>query len=182
MSKWFILFISVLMVISCSTDSAQQQQVDADLDVAQINANTSEYVDKTVSVTGTVNHVCRHGGKRLFVMSDDANDRFKVEAGQVGSFDVALEGSKVRVVGVVKELKVDKAYLDTWEKEVCAAEAENEAQKFASEHEGQDHAGNEQADNPTLQNINMLRQELVDSEQAHLSFYHLDAISFEEVM
>ncbi len=180
MSKWIFLLISVLMVVGCSTDTTQQ--LDAELTVAEINANTGEYVEKTVSITGTVNHVCRHGGKRLFVMSDDASDRFKVEAGQVGSFDVALEGSKVRVVGVVKELKVDKAYLDNWEKEVCAAEAENEAQKYTSDNEGEEHAGNEQANNPTLQNINALRQELVTSEQTHLSFYHLEAISFEEVM
>lgn len=180
MSKWIFLLISVMMIVGCSTDSTKK--IDAELTVAEINANTGEYVDKTVTLTGTVNHVCKHGGKRLFVMSEDANERFKVEAGQVGSFDVALEGSTIRVVGVVKELKVDKAYLDNWEKEACAAEAENEAQKHVSDDQEHTHAPSEQAENPTLQNINALRQQLAESQGTHLSFYHLEAISFEEVM
>jgi hypothetical protein len=177
MTKMYIIVLAALLLMACSNEPAQK--LDAELTVAEITMSTGDYVDQTVSLTGTVNHVCKHGGKRLFLMSLATNDRFKVEAGEVGSFDATLEGSEIKVVGVVKELKVDKAYLDNWEKEVCAAEAENEAQKYA---DNESHAQNEHAENPTLQNINNLRSALAESEGEHLSFYHLEAISFEEVM
>ncbi len=185
MTKFYILLLSTLLLIACSSESTQQ--VESQLTVAEITMSTGDYVDQTVSLTGTVNHVCQHGGKRLFLMSMATNDRFKVEAGEVGFFDVALEGSEIKVVGVVKELKVDKAYLDNWEKEACAAEAENEAQIHAKQQEqhAEDehaHGEGEHAENPTLKNINNLREQLVESEQTHLSFYHLEAISFEKVI
>ena len=139
MYRLYIVLLSAFLFGACSTEAPQK--VDAELTVAEITMGTGEYVDQTVSLTGTVNHVCKHGGKKLFLMSMATNDRFKVEAGEVGSFDVALEGSDIKVIGVVKELKVDKAYLDNWEKEACAAEAENEAQIHAkAEEQEQTHA------------------------------------------
>lgn len=181
MKKFYVLLLGAFLLVACSTETPQK--ANAELTVAQINANTSAYVGQTVSITGTVNHVCRHGGKRLFVMGENSQESFKVEAGTVGSFDVALEGSEIRVTGVVQELKVDKAYLDNWEKEVCATEAENEAIKHAGgNNTSEAHAEQEMAENPTLQNINSLRQELTESNKEYLSFYHLEATSFEEIL
>lgn len=191
-----ILAIAALFIASCATESTQDATVEVTL--AQFEAGAADHVGKTVSITGTVDHVCRHGGKKMFIVSEGSGERLKITATpDVGAFNVDLEGSNVRVEGVVEVLKVDEAYLANWEGEVCAAEglpvdaAEGEHHDETAEAavvEGAE-AADEQLAEATdevqspeeLKQINALREQLAESGQEYLAFYSLACNSFEEI-
>jgi len=121
-----------------------------------------------------VDHVCKHGGKRMFIMGDKPEDRVKVESGEkIAAFDVALEGSDVKVIGVGQITKIDEAYLDNWEAEALAEEEEHT--EGEEEGAGDDHHGG------ALEQIAALRKQLEDSDREYLGFYHVECVSFEEL-
>jgi hypothetical protein len=190
-----IMTVSSLVLFGCAQEgtqptadatqgadqASQAEPTTPELTLAELATNTSAYVGQTVAVTGTVDHVCKHGGKRLFLIDATPDHRFKVTAGDaVGAFDVALEGSDARVVGLVAEQRVDEAYLDAWE-------AESGDHKPEVAHEGhQDTQGTESAEadhseESTQQQIESMRRQLVESGEDHLSFYSLECQAVEEL-
>ena len=164
LKKLGLLVLAVAFLASCAGDSAETPAVD--VTVAQFNANPADYTGKTVNISGTVDHVCKHGGKRMFLMGPDPADRVKIENGDTPPFDVSLEGSDLMVHGIVHVLKVDAHYLANWEAELAAGEGDETAEEQAT------------AD---LCEINSLRQRLSDSGEDFLGFYHIECKSFEEV-
>lgn len=178
-SKSISIILGCFALLACGgtapvEQAAEQPQAEAEpemiieVDLVDLVANTAEFVGKEISVSGTVDHVCKHGGKRLFIMAEDPQIRFKVEAGEfISAFDATLAGSDITVRGVVKEQKIDDAYLDT-------QEAGLEAEDSSAEHaEADDH--NEQEH----KNIESLREQVSDSEDGCISFYSLDCQAIE---
>ena len=172
--KLSVIALLVLLAASCGSNVEKQDTMQ--LTVSDITAKTADYVGQEVSITGTVEHVCRHGGKRLFIIGEDPKDRFKITAGPaVGTFDMSLEGSDIRVVGVVQEQVIDEAYLDNWEAEVGAGA------KPEVGHQGHDRSNIEEEDHSeeSVRQINMMRKKLEESGKESLSFYSLECQSFE---
>jgi len=91
-------------------------------------------------------------------------------------FDEALVGSRLQVLGILKEERIDEKYLNEWEAEVLAPEENHEA----GLHEGT--KGHEdQPREAKLEQINVLREQIIESGSDHLSFYSIEAVSFEEI-
>lgn len=171
--KLVILTCTALLIFSCGSETTTQDL--PQLDVATLSSDVDDYVGKRVSVTGTVVHVCQHGGKRMFIIGEEPDPRFKITAGKIGSFDAALEGSDVVVRGVIQEQKVDGAYLDTWEEGLDAE------QKPEAGHEGHDHGTETDDHHENAQNqITALRKRLAESGKESISFYNLECESFDE--
>jgi RecJ-like exonuclease len=177
LKKLSTISLVVLMIASCGNEKTTEKAVQ--LTVASITADAGAYVGKKVTVSGTVVHVCKHGGKRMFIIGDEPEPRFKITAGaNVGAFDVALEGSEVSVTGVVQEQKVDEAFLNTWEAEL------SEEHKPEVGHEGREHGTAEEVDDhhENAQNqIKSLRKRLAESGKESISFYSLECESFSEI-
>ena len=145
--------------------------------VASFEKQAAVIVEKTVVIEGTVLHTCKHGGKRMFLV--DGNDSVSVEvtAGKdILKFDEKLIGSRLRVLGVLKEEKIDEKYLNEWE---------NEVKKPLENHDAGVHTGaqghEDQGTQDKLDQINSLREELKNSGKDHLSFYSIEANKFEEI-
>lgn len=177
LKKLYLFIIAALLITSCGSDEAKNKT--AQLTVAEIMAKAVDYVGQEVSVTGTVEHVCKHGGKRMFIMGETPKQRFKIIAGTaVGFFDRKLEGSDVRVEGVVQVQKVDEAFLDNWEAEVSAGakpEVGHEGHAHGEEQEDEDHHEED------LKKVRSMRQKLQESGKEYLFFYSLECRSFEEI-
>jgi len=175
MKKLYTVILGALIFVACSSDT--QQNETAKLTVAEISAKASEYVGKSVAVSGTVVHVCKHGGKRLFMVSEDSKNRFKLTAGiSVGSFDVKLEGSDILATGIVEEQRVDEAFLNSWEEEITPEtkpEVSHEAHDKGEEKE--DH------DEDPKKKIDAMRIKLAESGKEYLSFYSIKCESFKEL-
>lgn len=130
MRNLLILALAVFVMYSCgnteanSNDEAENASV---MTVDDLLAEVESLVDQSVAIEGTVTHVCKHGGKRLHLIGADETQKIKVEAGdEIAQFERELEGSDIVVYGVVKEERVDEAYLAEWEQEVLAEQAANE--------------------------------------------------------
>ncbi|MFC2102061.1 hypothetical protein ACFLS7_03620 [Bacteroidota bacterium] len=183
MTKKFLplLFIGLIVAFACNQGPKETaEEVTADtvvLTVVTFDTDASNYVDQPVWIEGTVYHTCKHGGKRMFLV--DGNDSLMVEVTtgpDIVMFDEALVGSRVNVLGILKEERIDEKYLNEWEAEVMAAEENHEA----GLHEGT--KGHEdQPDEAKLEQINALRDQIKDSGSDHLSFFSIEAISYTEI-
>jgi len=74
-----------------------------------------------------VTHICKHGGKKMFLVGENPDVKVVVFAGEaISEFPVELEGTKVKVFGIVKVEEITEATVAEWEAEDKAA-AEEEA-------------------------------------------------------
>lgn len=188
--KLFMLIALAVIFAACNTtqeksagsESQELEPIDEQITitVVEFDKGAADYVGKEVQISGTVDHACKHGGKRMFIVGEDTVARVKINAGEnISSFDAELEGSQVMVIGIVDELVVDKAYLDKWEKEVIEETGEEHKihdgkhEKEDQEGEDEDHTANE------LERIKNLRQQLAESGKDNLIFYSIECISYE---
>lgn len=183
MIKNTFFWISILLLsftFACTENKTETEIIS----VTKIAENAVKFVGKEVSITGTVEHVCKHGGKRLFIFDEnDPTKRFKITAGpEIGTFKVELEGSDITVTGVINETRIDEAYLDNWESEVSAEKPE-------VAHEGHEHTNGEATEEEhneedeiaeSLEKIKNMRETLEKSGKEFLAFYDMECKSFEE--
>ncbi len=114
--------------------AAQTEEVTADgpvvVALADFEANAESLVGKEVVIEGMVIHVCKHGGKKMFITADDPEVRIKITPGQEEeSFSTELEGSEVSVRGIVEAMEV----------EVPAEEAEGVEHEEDADHQNYYH-------------------------------------------
>ena len=106
MKKILFLAAALLTMAACNNKSAEQQRAGQEENVEAHASEVPVYkldsllkvadrmVDQTVTVRGFVTHTCKHSGKRCFIVGDDPNTSFRVEAGgEIGGFNRELTGS-----------------------------------------------------------------------------------------
>ncbi|MBD3385493.1 hypothetical protein GF407_11280 [candidate division KSB1 bacterium] len=175
--KRIYLLLMLAMVFACGTREKPQTTQAVEVGVKALDENAEEYVGETVELTGTVVHVCRHGGKRLFMIGDEPQPRFKVTAGpEVGSFDLKLEGSTVKVTGVVNVDRIDEAFLDRRKAELESGTKEEVEHQAHREQVGE--AEMSEAEETKAQ-LEAMRKQLKESGKEQLSFYSIEAQSIE---
>jgi hypothetical protein len=201
MIRFFSLFILLVLAVSCGQQTNKTTDL-SELEVSEVTveallADASPYVETPVSLKGTVVHVCRHGGQRLFIVGENGEDRFRITVGEnISEFDVELEGSMIEVNGIVRELIIDETYLAEWEAEV----GEGSEHSRGEGHEGgvghgdnhgeaqiQDEDQGEEAEGELdgaeqltaqLKRIQDVRDEIAASGRDHLSDYWIETIEF----
>jgi alpha-glucuronidase len=175
-----LIFSVGIMALTLSTCTMRSKGIDpgdaVKVAVATFEKQAANIVEKTVIIEGTVLHTCKHGGKRMFLVDGNDSVRVEVTAGKdIPKFDEKLVGSRLRVLGVLKEEKIDEKYLNEWE---------NEVKKPIENHDAGVHAGakghEDQGTQDKLDQINALREDLKRSGKDHLSFYSIEATQFEE--
>jgi hypothetical protein len=183
-----------LLVVSCgqqgnkTVDSGEDKT--SEVTVEELLADASPFVERSVSIKGRVVHVCRHGGQRLFIVGEDGEDRFRITVGEnIPEFNVELEGSKIEVNGIVKELIIDETYLAEWEAEI----SEGSKHSLGEGHEGGVGHGDDYGEVPEmgddtetliasqLKRIQDVRDEIAGSGKDHLSDYWIETIEFKVI-
>lgn len=173
--KLFILFLLTGLFVSCAGDSEKQGNSDeqiADeanvkeeiplLTIAEFNEEAGKYSGKEVRVEGIVDHICRHGGKRLLLVSDDGDLHVDGEE----RFDESIEGTEIIVTGIVDEFRVDEAYCLKLEEENI--KAHNAGETNSSEFEN------------TQKEIQFYRDSMQNAGIDHISYYSLTYVSHKE--
>ena len=184
------VIVLALLITACNTqkkaDYIAEQADPVEVTVAQMLDEAAEMIDQKVMISGSVTHVCRHGGQRLFIIGEDPEKTFKITTGEdIAEFDVSLEGSSILVSGIVKELIIDETYLAEWEAEVLQGaegqgegsgerpgEHEHAAGTGAMQDEVADHA--EDADQPYAEDADHVHAEGEDSDQEHTAEADVD--------
>jgi hypothetical protein len=134
--KKLILFSvigAIIMLNNIGCNNAKKE-TDNKLTVDSFLVAPEKWAGKDVIISGTVSHVCRHSGKKLFLFGADAEKTVKINAGgEVSAFDVKYEGTDVEITGtVVEDEKIDANYLNEWEAEI-AKMLEDKDQKVCNE-------------------------------------------------
>ncbi len=128
----------------------------------EFDAKAGDYVDKEVNVEGIVDHVCKHGGKKLLLVSDDGDVHVESEK----RFEDELVGSEVVITGLVTEFMVDEAYCLKMEEDNIKSHSEGETD-------------DELFEQKTAQ-IEYYRDSMSTAGVDHLSYYSLEFVSLVE--
>lgn len=170
MKKTFLFLSMIALFVSCgenpqkaSTTEAAETEVTGKpvLSIADFNSEAGKWVNQEVEITGIVDHVCKEGGKRLFLVDDFGNVHIDGEE----RFDESLTGNAVAVTGIVKEFRVDEAY--------CLQLEEDEIQKHKK---GLD---TEEFYAQKMEQVKMYRDSMQSAGVDHLSFYTIEYKSLE---
>ena len=183
--KLFFIAILAIVFASCNNTSntgqgdAKATEEPTVITVEEFLETPDGFVGKEIRIEGTVVHICQHGGKKMFIVGDDSDERVKITAGdELAAFKPELEGSDVVVTGVVEEKKIDEAYLNDWENELKTAEGESEMKMHKGGGEGK--GEHEMEKEEELEQIKSLREQLKESGKDHLSFYSVTASGYKE--
>ena len=115
MKKLTLLTVIAFFQLSAFTLFAQDANVKPVAVTSEITEvvkpeNFQEYaaknVGKEVEVSGMVVHVCKHGGKKMFLIGEDPEKRVKITVSEkVSVFEPELEGSVVSVKGIIEPIE-----------------------------------------------------------------------------
>ena len=151
------------------------------LEIDNLLADAESLAGQEVTVEGVCTHICKHGGRKIFLMGSDDTQTIRVEGGSVGKFDQKCVNSIVRVTGTLKEQRVDEAYLQNWESRLKAKAAEKHGEGEAA-CSTEKKARGETANTPEAR-IADFRAKIADRKaktgKDYLSFYFLEASSYD---
>ncbi len=151
--------------------------------LSDFELKAEELVGKQVMLTGTVDHVCKHGGQRMFVIETGSEGRVKVTPDEnIAAFKTDLEGQSVKLIGIVEEQRIDEDYLKEWEEEIMAGVDMGDDKGEGSHLGGNTEKGGSDADmEEEMEKVNNLRQEIAESEKGYLAFYSVLCTEYEVV-
>lgn len=165
---------------SKSAEQISEEQVSAAMEIDSLLANAPALADKEVTIQGVCTHTCKHGATKIFLMGSDDTKTIRVEACELGAFDTKCVNSLVQVKGVLKENRIDEAYLQAWEARL--KETGEQHGETASGCDTEKKARGETADSPEARIADFrakIAARQAETGKAYLSFYHVDALSYE---
>ena len=174
------IFVITSLLFSCGTKQKETENKIEEISIESLMASIDNYIDKDLIVSGTVSHVCSHGGKRLFLIAENPDIVIKVIPNdEIGVFSKDLEGSKVNVYGKVKEIRIDEAYIAEMEEEMRAGVESEAAHTHDGTHDGEHKTA--ELDSTQLEKIAEMRLEVTESEKGYISQYWIEATKVEEI-
>ena len=189
-----ILTVIAFFVTSCDCDDKSKEsqnsnnEIAADEEVttikmANFDDKVGDYVGKKIKIKGTVDHICKHGGQKLFVVSETSDARVKVTPDEeIAAFNAELEGDEIVILGIVEEQRIDEAYLREWEEEIKAGSDMSDGKGEGVHLGGKVEKGGEHSDiAEEMEKVNNLREMIKESGTDHLSFYSILCTDFQVV-
>ena len=181
-----VLFVTACFTLSSCGGGKKQQNAEETvvaLSIDDVMAKAAELVDQKVVIEGVCTHTCSHGAKKMFLVGSDDSKTLRVEAGELGAFDTKVVNNMVTVNGILKEERIDEAYLVDWENRL---KSQTEEKHGNGEGEGgcdtEKNARGETA-NSAEGRIADFRAKIAAEKEAtgkeYLSFYHVVADSYE---
>ena len=195
MKKLFFFFAASALILSlnigcnsCGNQATDSTKVSNVLTVDSFMVAPEKWANKEVLVSGTVSHVCRHSGKKLFLFGADAEKTVKINAGgSFSTFDLKYEGLDVEITGtVVEDQKIDANYLNEWESDIKKMVADKD-QKVCNEENkaisGQTNVkgSEEQAVEDPYADVKAFRKKLADSGKTYISVYAINCKTLKEL-
>ncbi len=120
---FFFLAIGAMLVANNACNNFGKKNEDATKVAVTVDSflmTPEKWANKDILIKGTVSHVCRHSGKKLFLFGANPEKTIKVNTGgDFSSFDIKYEGTDVEITGtVVEDEKIDANYLNEWEADI----------------------------------------------------------------
>jgi hypothetical protein len=185
---FYALIALMLFTVSCQNSSQKATNTEVvevvveevvPVDLADFKSVAGDLVGKDIALNGLIDHVCKHGGQKMFLVNENGDARVKIVTGEdMAAFNTELEGESANVVGVVDELRIDEEYLKEWEEEILAGVGHDEGEKSEKVHMGE-HQESESDENPDLIQINNYREKIAESGKDYISFFSVVCVEYE---
>lgn len=193
MKKLFFLLAISAFIFGNNSGCKNSGNKDADstnvsITVDSFLATPEKWVNKDILITGTVSHVCKHSGKKLFLFGADAQKTVKINAmGDFSGFDIKFEGTDVEITGtVIEDQKIDANYLDEWESDIKKMVADKDLKVCTAEGQaitGQtsDKEKSAEATEDPYADIKAFRKKLDESGKTYISVYAINCKTLKEL-
>jgi hypothetical protein len=191
MKRIFLMAVAALFFVACQnqTEKTVEKTVEAEvvegpivITVGSFDTKAGELVGKEVVITGTADHICKHDGKKLFMIDVNEEGRVKVTTGEgLPAFNSEYEGYDFKVTGIVDEMIVDEEYLREWEEEVIAGIDETRHLGGGEPMTEEERAAGVHLDDPAMEQIANYREMMAEQGTDKLSFYSIVCTDFEVI-
>ena len=120
MKKLFAAMAAFAMILATSCGSKSENN-DADvaetISVDSVVANPEAFLGDTITIEGVVSHLCKHGGRKAFLLGSTDNTLIRCEATPEmgGAFPQECIHKPMAVTGVVVESRIDEAPIQQME-------------------------------------------------------------------
>lgn len=103
-----IAFITLLMATSCGNKTENSIEETVALSVDTVVANPEAFLGDTITIEGVVSHLCKHGGKKAFLLGSNENTMIRCEAtpDMGGYFPQETIHKPLSVTGVLVESRL----------------------------------------------------------------------------
>ena len=193
MKKYLVTLIAFVFLLSAcentvKEESASEEQVVlieeiVPVSISNFEIKAEELVGKQIILSGTVDHICQHGGQKMFIIETGSEGRIKITPDEnIAAFNTELEGQNIKVIGIVEEQRIDEEYLKEWEEEILADVDMGDDKGEGMHLGGNMEKGGEDADkSEELEKVNNLRNKIAESGKDHLSFFSVLCTEYEVV-
>ena len=197
MKNLFYLFSIVIIStlnFSCNNttnNSSADSLTTSIISVDSFLATPDKWANKEITIKGSVSHVCRHSGKKLFLFDKNPDNTVKINAGgQFSVFDIALEGSDIEVKGkVIEDSRIDEQYLTEWEEEIKNSVADEVVKTCNADGKavtGQANKDNKEVSatdtvNDPYAEVKEMRKKLDESGKTYIPIYAIECITLKEI-
>ena len=107
--KKLSFLILALLIFSCDSKEKNKEvettTLKNEIALKSFDTEAANFIGKEVLVTGIVDHVCKHGGKKLLLVNNDA----QVHITSDERFSEDLIGSEINLTGIVVEERITEA-------------------------------------------------------------------------
>ena len=166
MKKIVFFLVLAISFISCKTETKKDEGVNETkateipiLAIGEFDAKAGMFVNKEIQIKGIVDHVCKHGGKKILMVSDEGD----VHVTSDERFDEALKGSKITLTGIVVEERIDESTCLQMEEDIINSHSEGKTSEEQFK-EQQDH-------------VQQYRDEMKAENKAYISNYSLKHVN-----
>jgi len=172
MKKIIVIFVTTLLIVACKTESNktvdQKNQNETIIEtpllaLGEFDTKAGEYVNKEIKIQGIVDHVCKHSGKKLLVVTDEGDVHITSDT----RFEDKLKGSEIVLTGIVLEERIDEAYCLKMEEDNIKSHSEG--------------ASNQEQFENKKKHIQQYRDQMKAENKDYLSSYSLQYVSHVEI-
>ena len=192
MKKYLLALMALVFVLSACENQQKNETTSEEVvivdeivpvSLSDFELKAEELVGKQVMLSGMVDHVCKHGGQRMFVIETASEGRVKVTPDEnIAAFKTDLEGQSIKLIGIVEEQRIDEDYLKEWEEEIMAGVDMGDDKGEGSHLGGNTEKGGSDADmEEEMEKVNNLRQQIAESEKGYLAYYSVLCTEYEVV-
>ena len=193
MKKYLVTLIAFVFLFSACENTVKEESTTEEqvvlieeivpVSISNFEIKAEELVGKQIILSGTVDHICQHGGQKMFIIETGSEGRIKITPDEnIAAFNTELEGQNIKVIGIVEEQRIDEEYLREWEEEIMADVDMGDDKGEGLHLGGNIEKGGEDADkSEELEKVNNLRQQISESGKDHLSFFSVLCTEYEVV-
>lgn len=181
---------SLFLITSCGAQSAKKTadsvetksvEVSKNMSIDDLLSEADNNIGNTVAVEGICTHICKHGGKKIFLMGSDDTKTIRVEAAKVGRFKQECVNAIVELKGTLCEERIDESYLKQWETRVEAAIADQHGaagEGCDTEKKARGEVGRTESER-IADFRKKIAQRKAENGKEYLLFYYIDAVAYE---